>query len=647
MNGTGERRTDLQSPAGLLLLWLAGTAGLIWLWSLYRSPEAVQAAPGWWLGVSAWLGSVPYQGDPALELRIRVSRLLFLWTVVCLALWIYERRRQVADILQAFARMEVYPLSLAIFRIAVFYQISNILWTELIVPVAALPEGLQYPLATGVPDIGWLGALAYWPAYRIPPEWVRWMMDALGVVCWFGLAGLFSRLSAALAAVLLVLGWGSIQWYGKVDHHHHLVWFALLLATSRCGDALSIDSLLQAWRRAGKGITAPPPPGRAYGAPIALAMVLLGVAYFFPGFWKFWRSGLDWAFSDSPLYTLYGKWRMMGGEPMSAIDRQPWLLQWGSLGVMLLEMAFLPLMFNRRTRMLAAAGGLSFHLGGQLTGRYGFESLMGCYVIFIEWGRLFRWFGGKLYGEPLVCRWTPASRWEATALGAVRTLDVFGAVAWQDGRPLPTPGLEVDRAGGLAQGSEAFLLVARRLPLLWPLIPLAWLGVGFPSGAASGRWAPAAALPLPAPLPRAAVLTAALLLTGNLYLGARRDMNGWPVACYPLFDGISTSVYRSLRLVVWDADGEREVVPDAYRETFGNRWNILLLRTLEISDPEARRTRFTLLWNKMIELDPKLAQATRVRFLSIESSLEKGRWDEPPANPQVLFESDLPLVARR
>lgn len=620
----------------LPVCWLVGLVACILLWNVYRSPEAFQNTPAPLLSVAELLGPVVYEGEPALEMRIRISRLAFVWTALCLAAWLLIDRRKVAAAWRAFIEMPAYPLSLAVFRIAVFYQISNIIWPELIVPVAALPQGLQYPLATGVPDIGFLSALAYWPPYAIPPEWVARMLEALRWVCWTGMLGLFSRVSALAAALLVTFGWGSIQWYGKVDHHHHLVWFALLLAASRCGDALSLDSLIMTWRRAGRGLTAPPPPGRAYGTPLALAMLLLGVAYFFPGFWKLWRSGLDWAFSDGPLYTLYGKWRMLGEAGLSTVDQHPLLLQFGSLGVLLLELSFWGLMILPVTRYLGAAAGLSFHLSGQITGRYGFESLMGCYVLFVPWGRLFRRLGSRLFPNKLRCDWTPASRLEAAALGVVRSLDLFGRVDWRDDGP---PGLRVEQDRRSWSGRNAWLRLAPRLPLLWPTIPLLWAGLWRPLGGSG--WSASGRPTAPGRAPVGAIVVAAALTVGNVWLGARRDMNGWPVACYPLFDGIPTGTTQSLRLIVQDESGEREWEPRMHREIFGNRWYRQLERTLRVDDPEEQLRRFRLIWELMTQLEPELRSATAVRFLSVESGVRPGQWELPPSSSRTLLELDL------
>ena len=46
-----------------------------------------------------------------------------------------------------------------------------------------------------------------------------------------------------------------------------------------------------------------------YGLPVRVIWLLFGVLYFFPGFWKYWRSGLDWAFTDNMKYPLYWNWQ--------------------------------------------------------------------------------------------------------------------------------------------------------------------------------------------------------------------------------------------------------------------------------------------------------------------------------------------------
>ena len=132
---------------------------------------------------------------------------------------------------------------------------------------------------------------------------------------------------------------------------------------------------------------------RHYGAPIAFAFLLMGVIYFFPGFCKTWRSGLDWAFSESPTFTLYKKWHMSSGEILSSVDRHRLIQQMGAFSVMVFELSFVFLLFHRRTRLAAAILRLGFHTAGNITGNYGFRTLMACYVIFVDWAAILAWIG--------------------------------------------------------------------------------------------------------------------------------------------------------------------------------------------------------------------------------------------------------------
>ncbi len=127
------------------------------------------------------------------------------------------------------------------------------------------------------------------------------------MVCITGLIGLFTTASSALALILAVYVLGVTQVYGKVSHNHELIWFMALLAVSPCGDALSIDAILSSRKRADLGIIERPGASIVYALPLRFASLLLGIIYFFPGFWKFWTSGFAWAFSDNLKYQMYSK----------------------------------------------------------------------------------------------------------------------------------------------------------------------------------------------------------------------------------------------------------------------------------------------------------------------------------------------------
>ena len=124
----------------------------------------------------------------------------------------------------------------------------------------------------------------------------RWLFV---VACALALVGAGTRVSAPCAVLLGVFVLGVPQFFGKLNHDHHVLWFAAILAASRCGDALSFDG----WR---SGVR--PAPDVAYGLPLRLCWVLVGVVYFFPGLWKAWVAGADWIAGDALRLHMHDKW---------------------------------------------------------------------------------------------------------------------------------------------------------------------------------------------------------------------------------------------------------------------------------------------------------------------------------------------------
>jgi len=141
------------------------------------------------------------------------------------------------------------------------------------------------------------------------------------------------------------------QLYGKLNHDHHVLWFAALLAVSPCADVLAVDAIPAARRRADGGGVRPPGPSRAYALPIRIIWVLLGLIYLFPGFWKVWSTGFTWISSENLRQHMFLKWHEFDDwTPMLRIDEMPLLLLLGALGTVVFELSFLALVLSSRLR---------------------------------------------------------------------------------------------------------------------------------------------------------------------------------------------------------------------------------------------------------------------------------------------------------
>src|SRR6266446_439128 len=207
--------------------------------------------------------------------RLLYSRVLLICIAIYLIVVAGLKYRSLVRTGCEFFSAATHPINLAIFRVVLFYMIfnqvdvSNVTWfSQIPAELRVAPQGL-----------GWLIA-DYLP---INATYVKLAAQLLLLCSFTAMIGLFTRFSALLTTVLSFYVLAIPQLYGKVNHYHHLLWFAAILAASQCGDALSCDAILSAWRRADHGVTAPPGPSHIYALPLRFIWLLLGVIYFFSG----------------------------------------------------------------------------------------------------------------------------------------------------------------------------------------------------------------------------------------------------------------------------------------------------------------------------------------------------------------------------
>jgi len=273
--------------------------------------------------------------------------------------------RTVTRLLHDYLNQSRSPLDLAITRVVVFAILGWLCVRESPVWMAALPRDLLFP----PPLSDWLTAL-------VEPRAVRVAQVVTILASLAAALGLGYRLTAPLAVIGGVYVLGVSQLWGKVNHYHHIVWFAAILAVSPSTDALA----------RGRGTI--PEPSPAYGRPLAFVGLLIGLAYFFPGVAKA-RVGLEWIWSDNLKYLMYQKWfQLPGFQPLIALDQYPLALRLLATGVVLFELSFIWLILHRRTRPFAVLGGLAFHAGTALMMGINFWTIWASYVVFVPWGRL-------------------------------------------------------------------------------------------------------------------------------------------------------------------------------------------------------------------------------------------------------------------
>jgi hypothetical protein len=104
---------------------------------------------------------------------------------------------------------------------------------------------------------------------------------------------------------------------------------------------------------------------RRWGWPIRVAIVITALIYFFAGYHKLRRSGLEWAYGDNMRYvTLWGPSIGSSGWPGLAtwVGDHIWISRASGVFILGFELTFPVVIFLRRTRALYALGAVFLHV---------------------------------------------------------------------------------------------------------------------------------------------------------------------------------------------------------------------------------------------------------------------------------------------
>jgi hypothetical protein len=288
-----------------------------------------------------------------------------------------------------------------------------IAWTK----VAARLAAPERPLALAALRIAVVGLLvvtsephdaieaARTHAPVVAPEGIGWLVDLVPLredllalvarvyrtAAVLALLGVFTRAAMAVLLVTAFLLFAAAQLTGAVLHDMHLLWFLAILCASGAADrALSVDAWVAqpvslGWRRR---LLGPREADPACGTALFFVRTLLGLVYFFPGFWKLRVSGLAWAFSDNLANQMHAKWLEFGAVPWPRVDRVPALVHAMGAFTLLFELGFLFLVhLGPAARLALVAVGLAFHLGIEHFLFIPFASLWVTYVALLPWPR--------------------------------------------------------------------------------------------------------------------------------------------------------------------------------------------------------------------------------------------------------------------
>lgn len=269
-----------------------------------------------------------------------------------------------------------HPAELAIARILVFALLAYEARNAHASWYAALPRTWTAPL----PGWHWMDALGL-----VQPRFLRASEYALMATALASAAGLLTRACTIAATLLALYVLGVPNLFLKINHLDHVpVLLALVLAFSPCGTSLSIDRWLGR-SRAGAACA----PSSKYGLPLRACWLLLGTAYFFPGFWKVYNSAGPWL-SGAALRSILWDCRLPPSSASPWLDLSPHPALQAALGIgtVLFELLFIPLILRPGGRWVALAGAYCFHVGVRLSTGIDFYTLLWVLPILVDWSRI-------------------------------------------------------------------------------------------------------------------------------------------------------------------------------------------------------------------------------------------------------------------
>lgn len=592
---------------------------------------------------------------------IGMSQVISLWFFLTCGLVAALRWKWVKDTVKRFFTEVESPVNLAIFRIVFFCYLFIQPYDSQIVNFSTLPKDLQFaPMG-----MGWL-----LPHLPINPSLASSAFLVCKIACFMSMIGWMTRLSTIVAAVTGFYVLGIPQFYGNVSHSHHIFWFMVIFAASRCADAISIDAIFKGFKKADRNESAGIPGASiAYTLPLRFFWLLIGICYFFPGFWKLWNSGTEWILGNNMVNHMYYDW--MGFDhwlPPIRIDQWPWLCKMSGAYVIFFEMAFIFFLFTPVTRYINIFMGLSFHNATLLLLNIDFFELQICYVSFLRWDRIFSWIGMKIFTNSLVVLYDGSCSFCRRAIAFLQVFDVFGRIEYKDLHSIEAQTVrdqyklseadlmhDMHAVSGLqvVKGFTAYRHIVSRVPFLWPILPflflapVQWLGNTIYRNVADHR---SCRLPPKGVFVQqrkqsntVLIIVGIIMILGSFYYGCIGKGSGWPFACYPTFSEIAWDRFRTIECLVVNNDGTEKTIQVQSLKSKLPPYKLvgLISKIFSLKDEQVRKKKFMALWEVFKSMDTELTKARTVRFYFCEHYTIPEKWHMNPVSRTLAYQFDV------
>ncbi len=324
--------------------------------------------------------------DIFFELQLRFSWILLIVLGLQLMLLLMLNRKDIIPFFERFFAGKGSAYNLAIFRVGIGLELATIYHYNL--EHCMFWTSMPHSMRVSLPFMGWfiqnIPINAFWFSAACQLGYILALMIVFGI---------FTRPALLINIPISIYAIGAPMFFGKLFHQHIWVWFPAILAFSRCGDALSVDWLLNKfiWKKE-HDFSHP-----RYGIPLKMVWMHLGIIYFFAGFVKLKKSGLEWALGSSMINQMQVEWiQHYNLIPAIRIDHYPVIAHLAGVLVIFFELAYPFLVLAPVGRLIACVGGIAMHRVIQYFMYIGFFDLQRTYIGFVNWEKTAEWLRGKI-----------------------------------------------------------------------------------------------------------------------------------------------------------------------------------------------------------------------------------------------------------
>lgn len=327
---------------------------------------------------------------------------------------------------------------------------------------------------------------------------------ATEVLLLLGAVGWRTRVIIPLCALFTFIMNGILREYSGFWHQNLVPLYVLVvLSFTPCADGWSIDRLRRLFQ--GRPVAEATTPSLLYGWARYACWVPIALTYASAGFSKLRISGLDWISARNMKALLYEQtlYPRAGNLSISLhlVSAPDFVFVLLAVAAVCGEALFITVLFSRTCRRIMPAVGILMHIGIVFLQNIVFFDLTLLLLIFYDltWirERLGQWLRRA---GPVEIFYTASCPSCCRSVRILRALDLFERLALKDPGRLPpdhlhvpglalapAPAMSVGTRGTTYHGADAYRVLARVLPPLWPIVPLTLIPGVFRLGQAIGR----------------------------------------------------------------------------------------------------------------------------------------------------------------